>query len=166
MWELCTLARQPYQEVVNDDMEQFLSEGYRLAQPVNCPDELFAIMAYCTYIYIFPYVYTLWVLRQESNVKIWLNILNSRLGTLTFRKTLIWTTSSLPARFSQSTHSIYLNLVFNFVVILIVNRKCFVVIVLISSLKCVLWKAIVRKTCTPIEWFPQLVNMVLRIHLK
>lgn len=47
MWELCTLARQPYQEVVNDDMEQFLSEGYRLAQPVNCPDELFAIMAYC-----------------------------------------------------------------------------------------------------------------------
>lgn len=47
MWELCTLARQPYQEVVNDDMEQFLSEGYRLAQPVNCPDELFAILAYC-----------------------------------------------------------------------------------------------------------------------
>lgn len=40
MWELCTLARQPYQEIVNDDMEQFLSEGYRLAQPVNCPDEL------------------------------------------------------------------------------------------------------------------------------
>ena len=40
MWELCTLARQPYQEIVNEDMEQFLSEGYRLAQPVNCPDEL------------------------------------------------------------------------------------------------------------------------------
>lgn len=47
MWELCTLARQPYQEVVNDDMEHFLSEGYRLAQPVNCPDELFAILAFC-----------------------------------------------------------------------------------------------------------------------
>lgn len=41
MWELCTLARQPYMEVINDDMEQFLSEGYRLAQPVNCPDELY-----------------------------------------------------------------------------------------------------------------------------
>lgn len=40
MWELCTLARQPYMEIINDDMEQFLSEGYRLAQPVNCPDEL------------------------------------------------------------------------------------------------------------------------------
>ncbi|XP_031625418.1 tyrosine-protein kinase Dnt [Contarinia nasturtii] len=47
MWELCTLARQPYQEINNDDMEQFLSEGFRLAQPVNCPDELFTIMAYC-----------------------------------------------------------------------------------------------------------------------
>lgn len=40
MWELCTLARQPYQEVVDDEMEQFLRDGYRLAQPVNCPDEL------------------------------------------------------------------------------------------------------------------------------
>lgn len=40
MWELCTLARQPYQEIVDDEMEQFLRDGYRLAQPVNCPDEL------------------------------------------------------------------------------------------------------------------------------
>lgn len=40
MWELCNLARQPYQEIVNEDMEQFLSAGYRLAQPINCPDEL------------------------------------------------------------------------------------------------------------------------------
>lgn len=40
MWELCTLARQPYHEIVDDEMEQFLRDGYRLAQPVNCPDEL------------------------------------------------------------------------------------------------------------------------------
>lgn len=40
MWELCTLARQPYLEIVDDEMEQFLRDGYRLAQPVNCPDEL------------------------------------------------------------------------------------------------------------------------------
>lgn len=40
MWELCTLARQPYQEIVDDEMEQFLRDGYRLAQPINCPDEL------------------------------------------------------------------------------------------------------------------------------
>lgn len=40
MWELCNLARQPYQEIINEDMEQYLSAGYRLAQPINCPDEL------------------------------------------------------------------------------------------------------------------------------
>jgi RYK receptor-like tyrosine kinase len=28
-------------------MERYLQDGYRLAQPVNCPDELFAVMAYC-----------------------------------------------------------------------------------------------------------------------
>ncbi|KAG4073068.1 hypothetical protein HA402_009487 [Bradysia odoriphaga] len=47
IWELCTRARQPYQEIVDDEMEDFLRKGYRLAQPVNCPDQLFAIMAYC-----------------------------------------------------------------------------------------------------------------------
>lgn len=40
MWELCTLARQPYLEVKDEEMEKFLRNGYRLAQPVNCPDEL------------------------------------------------------------------------------------------------------------------------------
>uniref|UniRef100_A0A336K182 CSON012183 protein n=1 Tax=Culicoides sonorensis TaxID=179676 RepID=A0A336K182_CULSO len=29
------------------EMEHYLRDGFRLAQPVNCPDELFAIMAYC-----------------------------------------------------------------------------------------------------------------------
>lgn len=40
MWELCTRARQPYLEIVDDEMGEFLRNGYRLAQPVNCPDEL------------------------------------------------------------------------------------------------------------------------------
>lgn len=40
MWELSTLARQPYQEIPNDDMEVFLSDGFRLAQPPNVPDEM------------------------------------------------------------------------------------------------------------------------------
>ena len=60
MWELCTLARQPYVDVsikwwsccgtsiycfVDSqidpyEMESYLKDGYRLAQPVNCPDEL------------------------------------------------------------------------------------------------------------------------------
>ncbi|XP_058450483.1 tyrosine-protein kinase Dnt [Malaya genurostris] len=47
MWELCTLARQPYAEVDPFEMEHYLRENYRLSQPINCPDELFAIMAYC-----------------------------------------------------------------------------------------------------------------------
>ncbi|XP_049534374.1 tyrosine-protein kinase Dnt-like [Anopheles darlingi] len=47
MWELCTLAKQPYAEVDPFEMEHYLRDGYRLSQPINCPDELFAIMAYC-----------------------------------------------------------------------------------------------------------------------
>jgi RYK receptor-like tyrosine kinase len=47
MWELCTLAKQPFAEVDPFEMERYIRDGYRLAQPVNCPDELFAIMAYC-----------------------------------------------------------------------------------------------------------------------
>ncbi|CAO1323224.1 unnamed protein product [Diamesa serratosioi] len=47
MWELCTLARQPYVDIDPYEMESYLKDGYRLAQPVNCPDELFTIMAYC-----------------------------------------------------------------------------------------------------------------------
>ncbi|XP_002064432.3 tyrosine-protein kinase Dnt [Drosophila willistoni] len=47
MWELCTSAKQPYAEVDPFEMEHYLKDGYRLAQPFNCPDELFTIMAYC-----------------------------------------------------------------------------------------------------------------------
>lgn len=47
LWELTTLAQQPYVEIDPFEMEVYLRDGYRLAQPVNCPDELFAVMAYC-----------------------------------------------------------------------------------------------------------------------
>ncbi|KAL0126144.1 hypothetical protein PUN28_004932 [Cardiocondyla obscurior] len=47
LWELTTLAQQPYGEVDPFEMASYLREGYRLAQPINCPDELFAVMAYC-----------------------------------------------------------------------------------------------------------------------
>lgn len=40
MWEICTLAKMPYAEVDPYEMEHYLKEGYRLAQPYNCPDEL------------------------------------------------------------------------------------------------------------------------------
>lgn len=40
LWELATLAQQPYAEVDPFEMADYLRDGYRLAQPVNCPDEL------------------------------------------------------------------------------------------------------------------------------
>lgn len=47
LWELATLAQQPYAEVDPFEMAEYLRNGYRLIQPVNCPDELFGTMAYC-----------------------------------------------------------------------------------------------------------------------
>nr|CAH7739174.1 unnamed protein product [Callosobruchus chinensis] len=47
VWELTTLAQQPYIEIDPFEMAAYLKDGYRLAQPINCPDELFAVMAYC-----------------------------------------------------------------------------------------------------------------------
>ncbi|XP_024080750.1 tyrosine-protein kinase Dnt isoform X2 [Cimex lectularius] len=47
LWELTTLAQQPYVEIDPFEITAYLRDGYRLAQPINCPDELFAVMAYC-----------------------------------------------------------------------------------------------------------------------
>uniref|UniRef100_A0A0A9YWX3 receptor protein-tyrosine kinase n=3 Tax=Lygus hesperus TaxID=30085 RepID=A0A0A9YWX3_LYGHE len=47
LWELTTLAQQPYVEIDPFEIPEYLRDGYRLAQPVNCPDELFGVMAYC-----------------------------------------------------------------------------------------------------------------------
>lgn len=40
LWELTTLAQQPYVEIDPFEIAAYLRDGYRLAQPVNCPDEL------------------------------------------------------------------------------------------------------------------------------
>lgn len=40
LWELITLAQQPYSEVDPFEMAAYLRDGYRLAQPHNCPDQL------------------------------------------------------------------------------------------------------------------------------
>ncbi|XP_076246954.1 tyrosine-protein kinase Dnt [Calliopsis andreniformis] len=47
LWELATLGQQPYNEVDPFEMMACLRDGYRLAQPRPCPDELFAVMAVC-----------------------------------------------------------------------------------------------------------------------
>lgn len=41
VWEMLTSARQPYENIDADDMYDFLSAGYRLTQPPNCPTLLY-----------------------------------------------------------------------------------------------------------------------------
>ncbi|XP_022648256.1 tyrosine-protein kinase RYK-like isoform X2 [Varroa destructor] len=47
LWELLTLGQQPFAEIDSFEMVNYLNSGYRLAQPVNCPDELFEVMERC-----------------------------------------------------------------------------------------------------------------------
>ncbi|CAG7730195.1 unnamed protein product [Allacma fusca] len=47
LWELATLAQQPYAEMHYVDFVSFLKMGYRLSQPINCPDELYSSMTRC-----------------------------------------------------------------------------------------------------------------------
>ncbi|KAK7474402.1 hypothetical protein BaRGS_00034356, partial [Batillaria attramentaria] len=47
LWEMMTLGQQPYADIDPFEMATYLQEGYRIAQPHNCPDELFAVMACC-----------------------------------------------------------------------------------------------------------------------
>ncbi|KAL3848066.1 hypothetical protein ACJMK2_018948 [Sinanodonta woodiana] len=47
LWELMTMGQQPYGDIDPFEMAAYLQEGYRIAQPMNCPDELFAVMACC-----------------------------------------------------------------------------------------------------------------------
>ncbi|XP_041356261.1 tyrosine-protein kinase RYK-like [Gigantopelta aegis] len=47
LWEMMTLGQQPYADIDPFEMSAYLQEGYRIAHPHNCPDELFAVMACC-----------------------------------------------------------------------------------------------------------------------
>uniref|UniRef100_A0A8C9WD66 receptor protein-tyrosine kinase n=1 Tax=Scleropages formosus TaxID=113540 RepID=A0A8C9WD66_SCLFO len=47
LWELMTLGQIPYVDIDPFEMAAYLKDGYRIAQPINCPDELFAVMACC-----------------------------------------------------------------------------------------------------------------------
>ena len=42
-----TLGNQPYANIDAFEMLNFLKQGHRIAQPVNCPDELFTVIACC-----------------------------------------------------------------------------------------------------------------------
>jgi RYK receptor-like tyrosine kinase len=47
LWELWTLADQPYMDIDPFEMVSFLKEGGRLYQPSNCPDPLYRCMCCC-----------------------------------------------------------------------------------------------------------------------
>lgn len=47
LWELMTLGQQPYSNIDAFEMLNFLKQGHRISQPVNCPDELFTVIACC-----------------------------------------------------------------------------------------------------------------------
>ncbi|KAK7575936.1 hypothetical protein V9T40_012222 [Parthenolecanium corni] len=47
IWEMMSLGQQPYEEIDPYEMDLYLKDGYRLAQPVNCPDDLFGMMTCC-----------------------------------------------------------------------------------------------------------------------
>lgn len=47
LWELMTLGQQPYGNIDAFEMLNFLKQGHRISQPMNCPDELFTIIACC-----------------------------------------------------------------------------------------------------------------------
>jgi len=44
MWEILTRAQQPFPDVDPGEMGGYLTEGFRLHQPVNCPDQLYTVM--------------------------------------------------------------------------------------------------------------------------
>ncbi|XP_071610349.1 insulin-like growth factor 1 receptor isoform X1 [Heliangelus exortis] len=47
LWEIATLAEQPYQGMTNEQVLRFVMEGGLLEKPDNCPDMLFELMRMC-----------------------------------------------------------------------------------------------------------------------
>ncbi|KAG8185562.1 hypothetical protein JTE90_017566 [Oedothorax gibbosus] len=47
IWEMATLASQPYQGLANEQVLHFVISGGKMTKPENCPEKLFAIMELC-----------------------------------------------------------------------------------------------------------------------
>lgn len=47
VYELVTNGSVPYASFSNQEVRSKVTEGYRLPQPHNCPDELYALMLHC-----------------------------------------------------------------------------------------------------------------------
>jgi serine/threonine protein kinase len=47
LWEMATLAEQPYQGLANDQVVYYVKEGNVMDKPENCPDKLYRLMSDC-----------------------------------------------------------------------------------------------------------------------
>lgn len=47
LWELFTLGGNPYPGLPANEVYQYLMEGQRMDNPLNCPDEMYEIMCHC-----------------------------------------------------------------------------------------------------------------------
>ncbi|XP_054706404.1 insulin-like peptide receptor [Uloborus diversus] len=47
LWEMATLASQPYQGLSNEQVLQFVMSGGKMTMPENCPEKLYALMDLC-----------------------------------------------------------------------------------------------------------------------
>nr|XP_018916405.1 PREDICTED: insulin-like peptide receptor [Bemisia tabaci]XP_018916406.1 PREDICTED: insulin-like peptide receptor [Bemisia tabaci] len=47
LWEMATLASQPYQGLANDQVLRYVRDGGIMERPDNCPDKLYEIMRLC-----------------------------------------------------------------------------------------------------------------------
>ncbi|XP_019853782.1 PREDICTED: tyrosine-protein kinase RYK-like [Amphimedon queenslandica] len=47
LWEIMTRGKTPYEDVLPENMLNYLTTGHRLPQPKNCPDDLFSLMGWC-----------------------------------------------------------------------------------------------------------------------
>jgi len=58
LWELMTLGQQPYADVDPFEMVTYLLHGYRMCQPVHCPNELLVhdLLICIVFTYLFIYV--------------------------------------------------------------------------------------------------------------
>lgn len=47
LWEMATLASQPYQGLANDQVLRYVIDGGVMERPENCPDKLYSLMRRC-----------------------------------------------------------------------------------------------------------------------
>ncbi|KAF7271558.1 hypothetical protein GWI33_015587 [Rhynchophorus ferrugineus] len=47
LWEMATLASQPYQGLANDQVLRYVIDGGVMERPENCPDKLYELMRHC-----------------------------------------------------------------------------------------------------------------------